>query len=353
VNPAVVRFALVVLQVLWLSLTTLVAVAQPAPSPAPEREPTEEELAAARALFGEAKELERTGNWAGALAKLEKVAQVKMTPQVRFHLALCHEHLGRMVEAINGFELAEQEARALGDKARDVLEKAPERAALLRKRVAHVRLRVRGTIRRSKIYINDREISRALLDTDIPVDPGRHAVEVMRDDRVTYEYELNLGEGESGSVTLPIDDPLPPPDPVPGDPQPDPSPEPRPGEAPKTPRWQQQLPAYITGGVGVLMLVSAGVLFGLRQDALDAVAAGCDDPVEFQGCDPDDRETAELGQRYDIASKTMLGIGIGAVVAGGVLWFVLPLTAEDGGKPWVQSLSIAPSASGATLRGTF
>ena len=203
------RGAIVLLTALAVAGHPLVAVGQPGPAGRP---PTEEELAAARKLFGEALKLERKSDWTGALAKFQKVAQVKMTPQVRFHIALCHEHLGRLVEALNGFELAAHEAKNLGKKAKKVAENAPKRAAALRKRLAYVHIVVQGTVHSSKILLDGKPISLALLDTDIPVNPGTHVVKVISGKgEVVYEQELILEKRQNQRVELVIDDPEPPP----------------------------------------------------------------------------------------------------------------------------------------------
>lgn len=346
VAPHVTRFALTLLWAAWLALCVapLRAAAQPKP-------PTEEELAAARKLFNEALEDETKNRWQTALEKLEKVGRIKMTPQVRYHIALCHEHVGRLVEAINGFELAEQEARALGDSARAVAQNAPEHAAKVRERVARVRIKVKGKAWVSKIFIDGREVSLALVDTEIPIDPGNHRVEVKRDGEVTSEQKLVLAEGESETIELAIDDPEPPPPvpdpfPVPGNVRPKPKPDPdRPQPAPNE---LERLPAYIVAGAGGLILITSGITFGLRQAAIGNV--DCDDQEDFSGCDPDDRDTAELAQRYDIASKVLLGVGAAALATGVVLWFVL---APEGAVGSFASVGIAPSPGGVHVVGTF
>src|SRR5689334_16529333 len=48
----------------------------------------------ARAQFQQGLALETAGDWAGALSLFVQVAAVKLTPQVRFHVGLCEEHLG-------------------------------------------------------------------------------------------------------------------------------------------------------------------------------------------------------------------------------------------------------------------
>src|ERR1044071_10265846 len=60
------------------------------------------ELKRARAQFQQATELEQAGNWTAALQAFREVGQVRMTPQVRFHIAVCEEKLGRLVAALGG-----------------------------------------------------------------------------------------------------------------------------------------------------------------------------------------------------------------------------------------------------------
>jgi hypothetical protein len=310
----------------------------------PGKEPTSEELAAARQLFNEALELEKDNDWATALTKFDRVAQVKMTPQVRFHQALCHEHLGHLVQAVNGFELAIQEARAAS--ITDVLEQAPKRAEALRKRLGHVVLHVKGKVRTSKILIDDGQVSLALADTRIPVDPGPHRVEVKRDDEVTFSQEIDLAEGETHELDLDIDDPEPPPPPPP----PPPIPIPDPGGPSETP--PSRIPAYATMAVGGVILTASGILFGLREATIANVR--CDDPKEFTGCDPDDQGTADLAQSYDIASKVLLGIG-GAALAAGAVWWIVLATDGSNNTTGVASprVSVVPLVGGIAAFGSF
>src|ERR1043165_5621106 len=72
------------------------------------------ELKKARAQFQQATELEQAGNWTAALQAFREVGQVRMTPQVRFHIAVCEENLGRLVAALGGYELALADADSVG-----------------------------------------------------------------------------------------------------------------------------------------------------------------------------------------------------------------------------------------------
>ncbi len=350
----VARWTLLALLVVLMMSAPPRASAQDAPaapaSDAKKREPTKEELAAARQLFNEALALEKeeVGDWQGALTKLEKVAQIKMTPQVRYHIALCHEHLGRLVEAINGFELAVQEARTIGKAGRDVLENAPQRAENLRGRVAHLRLIVKGTVRSSKIYLDGRNVSLALIDTEIPVDPGKHRLEVKRGDLLVSEQELELAEKQSESITLEIDDPeIVPPTPTTTATTPPPPPPSR-------------LPAYITGGAGAAALIGSGVFYALREATIANVRVNCD--ANDRNCHPADVGTADLGKAYTITSQVLLGVGAAALATGVVLWFVLAPNDDPAAAPAEKakkeetsglSLGISPTAGGLQLVGRW
>ena len=76
---------------------------------------TSDELSEARAAFQRGIELEQAKNWGGALKQFRQVGQVKMTPQVRYHIALCEENLGKLVAALGGYELALADAESVGD----------------------------------------------------------------------------------------------------------------------------------------------------------------------------------------------------------------------------------------------
>lgn len=343
------------LRAILLLVMVLVVPVSPAfaqeEDPAAAKEPTKEELAAARQLFQEGKKLESGGDWSGALERFEKVSKVKMTPQVRFHVAFCHEHLGRMVEAINGFELAAQEAQAVG--AGDVIENAPRRAAALRERVAHVKLNVTGTVHTSKVLLDGREVSLALSGTSIPVDPGPHQVDVRRGKETTFSQELTLAEAETITLDIAIDDPEPPPDPDP-DPNPDPDPDKVPPDPVKKGSELDRLPAYIAAGVGVVALIASAALWGLREETVNNIAVGCDDPEAYTGCNPDDVGLADTALQYDTGSKVLLGVGLAAVAAGVVMWFLLE--PKDGSPTTGTSsprVGVAPAAGGLQLVGQF
>lgn len=318
-------------------------------------EPTEAEIAAARAIFNEAKDLEKAGQWADAQARFKKVAEVRMTPQVRFHLALCDENLGHLVSAINGFELAAEEAKQAGALATDVAENAPGRAEALRKRVPHVRIEVKGKLGSGKVLLDGAPVAAALLGTDIPVDPGTRTVELERGGKTAFKKELSLAEEAKETVEIDAGE---------GEaPVPSASASAVPIAPPAGLSFPPPLPAIVAGGVGVLSLGGAGVFFALRESTISEVRATCDDPKRDKGCDKRKRSVADDGKTYTLLTNVLLGVGAAGVAAGAVLWLVLPGNAppDQQGGPGAAGaanakrgfVAVGLAADGVRVHGSF
>ncbi len=313
-------------------------------------EPSKEALAAARDLFKQGLAAEKENAWQEALTAFEKVSRVKMTSQVRYHIGLCHEKLGHFVDALNAFELAAQEAKAAGVKT--VAEQAPLHAEAVRERIGYLTITVTGTIRTSRIFIDERPVDLALLGARLPVDPGKHALLVKRGDELVEERAFELAEKEEQSIELFIDDPEPVAEPVTGPTGPA---GPRPDE--DNPR----VPAYITAGAGLAVLGGAGVFFALRQATLYNLDCETIDPSPLgptaTGCHPDSQATADLAQTYTHVTNVFAAVGGAAVATGVVLFFVLDGD-EDPEQPeqpatTARSIQIAPAPGGVQIMGRF
>lgn len=308
-------------------------------------DPTPEERAAARQMFTEGKELEKQKSWADALEKFRKVGAIKMTPQVRFHIALCEENVGHLVAAINGFELAAEEARSAGASAAEVADNAPARAEALRKRVAMLRLTISGKQISSKIVLDGSPLGKAAQDVPIPLDPGAHVIEVQdAAGKSTFKKELSVSEAGSESVEITFADVEPPPAVSSTAPPPPP---------PLPPR--SRTPAYIAGGLGVALIVTSGVFYGLRAGTISELTDSCTDKVALTGCDPSKKGLADTGATYGTVSAVTLGAGLAALGTAGVLFFVLgprKQPAAQSSAP-ATSLTVTPTGTGLRLQGTF
>ena len=303
---------------------------------------TPEELAAARQLFNEGKELEKQKSYDAALEKFKKVAGVKMTPQIRFHIALCEENLGHLVEAINGFELAADEAKRAGSTATEVAENAPKRADALRDRVPTLQLTVTGKVLTSRILLDGAPVAASAIGVATPIDPGDHVVEVQdAAAKVTFHKDLKLEERAREHLEVEVNDveaaavptstaPIVPPPPP-----------------------RSRAPVYIAGGVGVASLIASGVFFGLRQSSLSKAAESCKDPVNYKHCTdtPALRDTIAGGQTDATISAVTLGVGLAGLGAAGILWFVT--NPKKAPAPPNAGVTLVPTGPGFEVRGAF
>jgi len=100
----------------WKSgwLLAIAVCALPVLTPRPARAQTASEIAQAQDWFKDALSLEQASKWQDALTELRRVAAVKLTPQIGFHLGLCESHVGLLVEARVDLERARDGARAQG-----------------------------------------------------------------------------------------------------------------------------------------------------------------------------------------------------------------------------------------------
>ncbi len=308
-------------------------------------DPSPEERAAARQMFTEGKELEKQKSWAEALEKFRKVGAIKMTPQVRFHIALCEENVGHLVAAINGFELAAEEARSAGQSAAEVADNAPARAEALRKRVAMLRLSISGKQISSKIVLDGSPLGKAAQDVPIPLDPGDHVIEVQdASGASTFKKELRVAEAGSESVEITFADVEPAPTTSGSAPPPPP---------PLPPR--SRAPAYIAGGLGVALVITSGVFYGLRAGTISELTDSCTDKVRLTGCDPAKKGLADTGATYGTVSAVTLGAGLAALGTAGVLFFVLGPRKQPAAQSTAPatSLGVAPTGTGLKVIGTF
>jgi len=318
-----------------------------APSPvlaqATDGEKSDAEKAAALKAFETGLELERKDDYAGALEQFQKVGAFKMTPHVRFHIALCEEKLGKLVSALRGFELAAAEANKVGKDAQVVADKALARVDVLRKRVASVRIEVKGTVLYSRVLLDGEPVLAKDWSTLIYVNPGDHTIAVDTDGALSQKKELTLAEKGYETITLEITDKE---RPVPTATA-SATVSAAPTVAPVPP--PSRLPAFVIGGAGVASLIGAGVFYGLRVGALGAFEEGC--PIDkfpigkdgVQHCPPAAEGALADAQSFTIGAGVLLGVGVAALGGAAAYWVLTsPKKAGAPPKPAI-GVSVAPA----------
>jgi len=163
------------------------------------------DLRAARELFAAAEHDEDAGKWADAYDKLTRVAAVKLTAGVRYHLALCQEKLGKLATALDGFHQAQKQAQA--DEARDVLRLVGKQLEELEPRVPRLTVHVVPPVDDAVVQLDGTPIAKALVGVPIPLDPGSHTVEAWAPNRAPAKATIAMGERDVTSIDLQLGEP--------------------------------------------------------------------------------------------------------------------------------------------------
>lgn len=316
---------------------------------------TQEELERARGLFREGLSLEAAGNWAGALSKFEGVAKVKLTPQVRFHIARCKENLGRLTEALGDYRLAEYEAQQAELAEAGAIAEAREKLAA---RIPKLTIQRGEGAEAARVELDGVELGGTQLGRPVAVDPGPHRIVAVLPDQRSFAEAVNVQEGETKAVELVRPDDLAPAaptgnggaEPAAGAEQPqgaggtaaDSGVEAKGGLGP----WP-----WVAGGLGVASLGASGAFFFLRKDAERTL----DDTCRGSVCPESARSTQDKGQLYSTLST--VGLGVGVVGLGVATYLFIAHGRSGGGDEHARLVDVdvmaSPRATGVRVRGRF
>jgi hypothetical protein len=239
--------------------------------------PTDDEVRAARELYSQAVQDEDAERWEEARDKLKRVAKVKPTAGISYHVALCEEHLGHLATALALYLVAQEEATRT--EAQDVLRLVGPQLTSLGPRVPHLTFQTEPTLRNPSVTLDGAAVASSHLDIPLPVDPGLHHIEASALGRVSSNTTIELHEGDATvfRVSLvPSANPSSSAAPAAGAPQP--------AAAPSTPLPSRSASSSSPVS-GIVAATGAGVLAGLGIGAFVAAGSAHTDAV---------RECAEM-----------------------------------------------------------
>jgi hypothetical protein len=299
--------------------------------------PPEAELQAARDLFQQAVHDEDSWKWSEALEKLRRVAQVKLTAGVRYHMALCEENLGQIATAYTDYGAAEAQAKSEG--AQDVLRLVGRQIHALGPRVPRLTLHLVPALPGAELTLDGEPMAKELLDTPVPVNPGVHRIVATAPDRPQTSAAVTLQERDNAVVDVALNPAAPPPPPPAPAPAASPAP---PAEQPR--RSGPRTAALLTAG-GAAALATGGIVsFVLAGNALTTGEQQCAGVVSPHAgaCD---------AQRATVRGWDFAAAGMWAGAAGlAALSIVLFTSREaDVGKP----VSAALGPGWVSVGGTF
>lgn len=317
--------------VLAVQSVTLPAVAQ-------DTAQDKAELKRLRSLFQQGVELEQAGNWGGALQLFREVGQSKMTPQVRYHIALCEEKLGRLVAALGGYELALAGADSVGEDFRTEVQGAVD---ALRAKIPMLTIERGPGAGAATIEVDNVTLGASSVGQAFPVDPGPHAISAKSPGYKDFIGVVELKEGERRTFVVQLE-----PREVASTSRPVASASMFPDDTQAQP---SRVVPYVVGGVGVAALVGSGVLFGLRQKTLSDLEKACNG----KNCDPERKSDYDKLTTYHYGAQIALGVG---VVGVGTAVALILLEPKPKARP-TTGLRVLPELStesaGLNITGSF
>jgi hypothetical protein len=308
-------------------------------------DPTEAELRAARQLFLDAEKDEQAQLWSEALGKLQRVSQVKLTAGVRFHLALCWEHTGKLAMALDGYTTAGAQARA--ENAQDVLRLVGTKIAELSLRVPRLTLHVIPDVADTAVTLDGAKLQPTTIGTVMPVEPGQHRVEATAPNRPPAAVEFIVREREQRTLEIKLLEPVPAPAAAPAPaPAPTQAPTPAPAPAPDTtlpataPVDMPRSPGHtgaIVATIGAAVLAGGGAGAFLVADKAHSDAATQCAQIHSTAADACDSLKNNV-RRWDFtaAGEWIAASAIGAVAI--ILWTHRPASGSS------ASLRLGPGA---------
>jgi hypothetical protein len=313
---------------------------------------------AAEQLFDDAIKLMKAGNYDAACPKLADSQRLDPAANTLLNLAACYEKQGRTASAWETYKEAEAAER---DAHKDqYMQLAHDRAAALEARLPRLTITaaskpVDGTV----IKLDGGAVPMSQWGSPVPVDPGKHTVEVSAPSKKTWTKEITIGTEAAttpASLDVPALEDAPVATTTSTPPQTTTSTPPPPTTTTSTPpagadrggMSSQRVTALVIGGLGVAGVI-VGSVFGIEAGSKNSDSKG-----NCRTTDPNLCNSTGVSQRDDARtfgniSTVAIGVGAAAVVGGVVLW----LTAPSHAPARTARVEVVPTLGGAMLRGAF
>lgn len=345
----------------WVSQLFAVGLFILAPSAAYAQQVNRAE--AAKQLFLRGREATKRNDCQSAIPLFRESYNLSPKPGTLLNLAECEEKLGMVADASKHF----QDLLAQLPPTDSRVAIASDGISRLARRIPKLELSISPNAPAElTVTIDGKKIEMPYQKLELPINPGKHIVEVAVTDRPNRVYEVNVAEGTTEKLVLeaasaaspaPTSEPAPEAAPSASAAQSGPAPVlssstpaisigPRRKTAEDAPSRSRgvHIATFVTGGVGLAGLGLGSVMGALAIAKKNKVESMCPKP----------EQCTEEGVAIENSARTFAGVSTGAFIFGlaGAGAAVVLLIAGRGGsaKPEVTSFL---SPSGAGLRGTF
>ncbi len=283
--------------------------------------------AEAQVLFDEGKKLMDAQDYPAACPKLAESQRLDPGNGTLARLATCHEKQGRTATAWSEFAELVTSAQRAGQADRERFGR--QRIAVLEPRLSRLTIIVPADVATTAGLVVQRDaiaVGDAAWGVGVPVDPGDHVIEASAPGKQAWSTHVVIGVAvDTKQVTVPaLASVEAPPTPVAsGDAAPE-APAPAEAKPDSSPRSSQKTWGLVVGAAGIVGL-GVGSYFGVQalsgssQAKQQCPNAACPTPSAIQQNDDakTDARIADVG----------FAVGIGALAAGSLLYFLAPSSA--------------------------
>jgi hypothetical protein len=313
------------------------------------------EVATAEALFQQARQLMKAGQFSEACPKFAESQRLDPAVGTLLYLAECYEKNGQTASAWATFELAAAEGRKDNQAAREKI--AKERAQQLLGRLSRLTIAVPAAARVVGLTIrrDDIEVGAPSWDTALPVDPGQHVVQASAPDKKPWVTAVDVGQ-DAASVVLEIpvlEDAAPaptaavPPQPVAPPSTPvvaSPAESPAGKDSTSSSGGTQRIAGLAIGGAGVVSFGVGTVLAVVAQSKETDSEKYCapDDPSR---CTQQGVDILDDARGLNTTGNILLGVGGLLVVSGAVLYLTAPSASDAAKSPPATQVALASALS--------
>jgi hypothetical protein len=304
----------------------------------------DETLRDARAKFQKGLELEHAGDFGSALKLFRDVGQIKMTPQVRYHIATCEENLGQLVAALGGYELALAQSEEMHP---DFIAEVQGSIDDLKARIPKLSIARADGSEAAQIQLDGVQLGENSIGGETPVDPGPHTITAKAPGFEDYQKTVTVSEGAVELVSVELVK-------LAKAPRGGSGAEARDAGPPDFGPWP-----YVAGGVGVGSLIIGGSLLGVSLGKFGKQKDLCGGDVKnCQASESEVNEVNKLGrQASGFEAGGWIGISVGLIgVGAGVAMLVMSRDPSEE-TPATTGVRLRPYAAGSdaglSLAGSF
>jgi hypothetical protein len=283
------------------------------------------DVARAERLYDEGVAATDRGDFAGAISLFQASYALNPLADVLYNIGMCHKALGELPQALNAFrDYVDGMGGNLGP------EEQAEFDGLLAELAPQVgRLVIDSSAGAATVSVDGAVVGTTPLPTWHAVAPGRHRVEIAKQGFELFASEVDVAAGQTLTVSAPLVALVgtPPIGPVPGPVGPV-GPEPEDDEEGLSPWFWTCV--GVAGASALTMAITGGLTLKYNDD--------------FDASGRTDAGLRDTAITLRTTTDVFLGLGLAAVVAGTVLFFVLP--GEESEDDEEGSVAVAPALGG-------